>query len=175
MFYTIYKITNKINGKFYIGKHQTHKVDDYYYGSGKKICEAINKYGKDSFIKEILFIFDNPKDMDDKEKEIITEEFVSRRDTYNIGVGGEGGPQFKGRKHSEESKILIRQRSGVARTEEQKRKTSENNKLTNESRGKKVSAALKGKPKSEEHKQKIREAIIRKHASRAVSAIAPSS
>ncbi len=30
MFYTIYKITNKINGKEYIGKHQTHNMNDDY-------------------------------------------------------------------------------------------------------------------------------------------------
>ena len=37
MFYTIYKITNKINGKIYIGKHQTKDPYDLYYGSGKAI------------------------------------------------------------------------------------------------------------------------------------------
>lgn len=28
MFYIIYKITNKLDGKFYIGSHKTKKLDD---------------------------------------------------------------------------------------------------------------------------------------------------
>ena len=72
MYYTIYKVTNKLNGKFYIGKHQTKKVDDAYYGSGKAIKEAIQKYGVENFYKEVLFIFDTEDDMNNKEKELIT-------------------------------------------------------------------------------------------------------
>lgn len=34
MYYTIYKTTNLINGKYYIGKHQTENIYDNYYGSG---------------------------------------------------------------------------------------------------------------------------------------------
>ena len=52
MFYTIYKITNLINNKFYIGKHQTNNVDDEYMGSGKLITAAIKKYGANSFERE---------------------------------------------------------------------------------------------------------------------------
>lgn len=33
MYYTIYKITNKINGNFYIGKHKTNDPNDSYMGS----------------------------------------------------------------------------------------------------------------------------------------------
>jgi hypothetical protein len=44
MFYIIYKITNKINGKIYIGKHQTKDVQDSYMGSGKRLRYAIKKY-----------------------------------------------------------------------------------------------------------------------------------
>ena len=161
-YYTIYKVTNKINGKFYIGKHQTKKLNDHYYGSGKKLLAAIKKYSKENFSKEILFVFETEQEMNDKEKELITEDFVKRPDTYNVGVGGEGGPHFKGRKHTEETLQLIRERSGQPMSDYTKELVRENNKRTNASRGAKNSAALKGRPKSEEHKQKIREALLKR-------------
>lgn len=88
MFYTIYKITNKANGKIYIGKHQTQDLNDGYMGSGKHLKRAIAKYGLGSFTKEILHIFDNEAEMNAKEAELVTEEFVDRESTYNICVGG---------------------------------------------------------------------------------------
>ncbi len=91
MYYTIYKITNNINGKIYIGKHQTKVLNDNYMGSGKLITEALNKYGSGSFTKEILHVFDTESEMNDKEREIVTEEFCSRKDTYNLCPGGHGG------------------------------------------------------------------------------------
>jgi len=91
MFYTIYKITNKVNGKIYIGKHQTKDLDDGYMGSGKWLKYAIQKYGIESFTKEILHVFDNEQDMNAKEKELVTEEFVKENTNYNLCPGGQGG------------------------------------------------------------------------------------
>jgi hypothetical protein len=48
----IYKITNLINQKIYIGKDSTNRKN--YYGSGKAIKNAILKYGEDNFSKEII-------------------------------------------------------------------------------------------------------------------------
>jgi hypothetical protein len=91
MFYTIYKITNKINNKIYIGKHQTENLQDGYMGSGKLISAAIKKYGLENFEKEILFVFSSKDEMNEKEREIVTEDFCRRMDTYNITSGGDGG------------------------------------------------------------------------------------
>lgn len=91
MFYTIYKITNKLDGKIYIGKHQTKDLNDDYMGSGKWLKHAINKYGLENFTKEILFQFDNEAEMNAKEAELVTEEFVKEDTNYNLCLGGQGG------------------------------------------------------------------------------------
>lgn len=91
MFYTIYKITSKINNKIYIGCHQTKDLNDEYMGSGKYIKAAIEKHGIESFTKEILFIFDTPEEMYAKEAEIVNLKFLSEENTYNIKIGGFGG------------------------------------------------------------------------------------
>lgn len=54
MYGYIYKTTNLINGKFYIGKHKSEKYDPSYYGSGKIIRLAIKKYGLENFKNEVL-------------------------------------------------------------------------------------------------------------------------
>ena len=87
MFYTVYKITNILNGKYYIGKHQTSNLDDGYMGSGKYLWQDITKYGIEYFKKEILFIFDNEEEMNAKEREIV----VISEETYNLCDGGQGG------------------------------------------------------------------------------------
>jgi hypothetical protein len=91
MFYLIYKITNKIDGKNYIGSHKTKNIDDNYMGSGKYLNHAYKKHGVENFIKEILFVFTNASDMYAKEAEIVNEDFLAETNTYNLKKGGFGG------------------------------------------------------------------------------------
>lgn len=167
MHYTIYKITNKANGKIYIGKHQTVNLNDGYMGSGKRLKDAIKHYGIENFEKEILFHFDNEADMNSKEAELVTEEFVKEDTNYNLCPGGNGGfgyinssdiIKFKGKHHNAESKKKMGHKNnkhflGKKLSEESKNKIGEN-----------TAKALKGKPKSEEHRRKIAESIKRRNA-----------
>lgn len=90
VYYTVYKITNKINNKFYIGKHKTQNLNDGYMGSGKLIKAAILKYGIENFTKEILFVFDNEQEMNVTEEQLVT----IAENSYNLCPGGQGGFGF---------------------------------------------------------------------------------
>ena len=91
MHYLIYKITNKLNGKIYVGKHKTQDDFDDYFGSGLLLEYAVNKYGKENFVKEIIHRANSNQEMNEMEAKIVDEDFVARSDTYNLKLGGQGG------------------------------------------------------------------------------------
>jgi len=95
--YYIYKTTNNLNGKIYIGYHKSSDIiNDNYIGSGKAFIRAVKKHGKKNFIREILFEFDNYNDVLLKESELVNEDFIKRRDNYNLVVGGRGTEHISG-------------------------------------------------------------------------------
>ena len=165
-FYTVYKITNTVNNKIYIGIHKTTNLNDDYYGSGKLIKHAIKKYGKENFSKDVLQIFNSLEEAVALEKQLVNKDFVESINNYNISLGGGlggkdiNGLTFLGKLHSEETKEKIRKsRIGVNNiTPEGKERIRQSNKL-NEERNRKISETLKKLKKSEEHKRKISESV----------------
>jgi len=96
----IYKTTNLVNGKFYIG--QSKYDDPEYLGSGKLINLAIRKYGKKSFKKEILVECSSVKEMN--EMEIFYQNMYSdcfSPKGYNICHGVWGGDNFSNNPNKE--------------------------------------------------------------------------
>lgn len=139
--YYIYKTTNLVNGKTYIGQHEsTDIMNDKYFGSGKLLKKAIKKYKKENFKNEIIEVVESRFQANVMEKIWITKEKSLGKAEYNIADGGQGG--------------------GHPQTIETKRKISESNKgkPKSEEAKRKMSEAAKGKTKSEEHKKKISEA-----------------
>lgn len=88
--YFVYKTINVINSKYYIGVHYG-KISDSYLGSGKAIKHAIAKYGKESFIRNVLAVFDSKEPAYELEKQLVTEEEVQNPMSYNQKIGGIGG------------------------------------------------------------------------------------
>lgn len=160
MYYIIYEVTNTINGKKYIGKHQTNNLNDSYMGSGILILQAIKKYGVKNFIKRILFVFDNKEDMNKKEIELITEEIVNSDNYYNIGLGGQGSPMFKGRNHTEITKNKL---SEIAKNISEESRERIKSKAINRKHSKetieKIRLAAQNRRHSEETKMKISNSV----------------
>lgn len=115
--YYIYRTTNLISGKTYIGQHKYTKLNDNYIGSGVLILKAIKKYGKENFKKEILEKdIPNVELANDFEQMYILFERAKGKAEYNIADGGHGN---KGYHHTPEARQKISESGkGKKRSEE---------------------------------------------------------
>jgi hypothetical protein len=98
--YIVYKTTNTVNNKYYIGVHRTNNINDGYLGCGHyrgrklreqldtRLYRAFRKYGDNMFTTEVLYKFDNETDAFKKEKELID---ITDKSCYNDKPGGIGG------------------------------------------------------------------------------------
>ena len=90
-YHYIYKTTNILNDKFYIGMHSTDNLDDGYMGSGKRLWYSINKHGKDNHKTEILEYLPCRESLRDREEEIINGKLLNEELCMNLACGGRGG------------------------------------------------------------------------------------
>lgn len=103
----IYEITNKLNGKTYIGQHTLREgrtlKTDLYYGSGVLIKRAQKKYGLENFEKKIIIYGNFSKVQINKfERCFIFIQKLLNKAEYNIASGGDGGIDYFWKNATEE-------------------------------------------------------------------------
>jgi hypothetical protein len=153
----VYKITNIVNGKIYIGKDTLSNRN--YMGSGVLIKRAIKKYGVDSFKKEILHETEDYNDLSNSEKYWIEFYKSNNRDIgYNISNGGDGGDTISNNPKLVEIKSKI-SRSMIGRdfSQDHREKLSKNHDSTKRKKGKSFEE-IYGIEKSEKIKDNLKKA-----------------
>lgn len=90
-YYIIYKTTNVVNQEYYIGMHCTDILEDKYMGSGKRFRRSLKKYGRENFIREIMFYCNSKNELIELEKNIVNVECINNPKCLNLMEGGRGG------------------------------------------------------------------------------------
>jgi group I intron endonuclease len=162
--FIIYKVTNQINGKVYVGqtagllkRRKGDHVRKALAGSPYYFHNAIRKYGPDVFVWEVMCLCLSKDEADKKECEFIKGLNTKFPFGYNLTDGGEGTVGFSPTKETRE-KISKAQKMYIQRTGNVPFKGM---KHSAESRAK-ITAAQMGKkrgPHSAEHNEKIRNAL----------------
>jgi len=94
-YHFIYKTTNLLTGRYYIGMHSTDDLNDGYMGSGKRLRYSVNKYGKENHKVEVLEFFKSRDELKKREKEVVTFNEIAKEDCMNLKPGGTGGLSSK--------------------------------------------------------------------------------
>ena len=110
----IYKTTNAITGKYYIGMHVTSRLRDGYLGSGKILKRSISKYGRMNHIREILHFCESQDDLISLESKIVTEELLSDPLCMNIRLGGKGGGKWTTEQQRENNRRSLKRQAELA-------------------------------------------------------------
>jgi group I intron endonuclease len=120
----IYKTTNLINTKVYIGKSEKDFTIEYL-GSGTLLSKAIEKYGRENFKVEVIELCETIEVLNEREKHWIS--IFRGSNCYNIAEGGAGGNTMEHHPNKQEHYEKI---------------------------GKKISQTLTGHPVSKEQRKK---------------------
>jgi group I intron endonuclease len=147
----VYKITNNINDRWYIGSHDGH--NPYYMGSGKVLKLAIKKHGIENFTKEILFYSEKFKA--DETQILVELDAANDPNSYNLINTGEGG--MLGLKHSKETKEKLADAWRGERNPNYQREYSDEERKAMSERQKGEKSHMWGKHLSDETKQHLRE------------------
>lgn len=171
----IYKIVNKVTGKFYIGSSVNfkrrwcmHKFELKRGNHGNKYLQrAWDKYGEKNFIFEAIKEVEPIKEKILKEEQLYLDT-LSPYDENGYNISKKAG-NILGYRHTDEArKKIVESKLGKPRSEETKRKLSEAQKgkiIPQETRDK-ISKTLKGRPSpmkgrkaSEETKKKMSKSL----------------
>ena len=164
----VYKITNLVNGKIYVGLKSGSKFVNSYWGSGSLIRKAIAKYGKDNFSREVLAWCYTRDELEQTEIYWIAKlDAMNPEVGYNLTIGGH---TTLGYKYSAEQLASKKTRNGQKQSQETKEKISLSIKKyfaenprphiphTDETK-QKIGAAHKGKTTSQETRDKLSAAL----------------
>jgi group I intron endonuclease len=171
----IYKITNKVNGKSYIGQTRTHRLNHGKYrpfghlGRFKDhICEAhstkknqswylnssLLKHGVDNFVCELLLTCEVEK-LDAYETEYITKFNTKFPNGYNLTDGGQNGGNLKCEKIILDTELLVK--PAAVRENVSLKRSDDTKKL--------ISERLIEAKKSDEHRSLMMKATQNQHLS----------
>lgn len=142
MYGYVYKLTNLITHKVYVGKHKYSfpKLDENYITSGTYIKSSIKFYGLENFSRELIDTAETLEELNEKESFWIETLQCRYPNGYNLTDGGDGNvnlvPELRyklaywtGRKQSEETKLKrAKANTGKKRSAETILKMRESNK-----------------------------------------------
>ncbi len=149
----IYKTTNLINGKIYIGQKAKNTFDKSYFGSGIYLKNALKKYGKENFSCFLLCWCWNQQELNKKEIEFI-KYFKTIENGYNLMTGGNQGGQFCLKSKQKISKA----KQNISQETRNKISVFNKGKTLSDSTKEKISIAKQGMKLSKEAKEKISKA-----------------
>lgn len=125
----VYRITNNINGKTYIGSHAGYNPS--YMGSGVALKSAYDKYGPENFTKEVVIHCEKFQEVE--EQILMVLNAANDPNMYNLKNTALGGATMTGKRHSESTKIKMSESAmgannhqyGVPKTSEIRARISE--------------------------------------------------
>jgi len=98
MYGYVYKITNIINNKIYIGKRQSETFDEHYFGSGTIMKKVLEKYSKENFLRKILGWYNSETEIRLGEEYwiqyFLNQGYVLGKTMYNLKISSVGGDTY---------------------------------------------------------------------------------
>lgn len=161
----VYLITNLLNGMKYVGLHTKSEFDPTYYGSGRRITEAVRELGRHNFSVEVLSWHDSIEELQSAElRELVSRDAANNSEYYNMintatpCGAGEQNP-FYGMKHTSHTKQLLSDMKKGIPISDHHREQLDIWLQSDEARElwDRYSVERSGIPLSEDHKNKIRE------------------